>query len=246
MTSQNNESRLFIGENGVVSLAIEEDYEIDLPMRLFVKSGNDLKLEIKYPNLDRLDSSILGEKNYLKTVFLNTPVDRSHSRSLCESLLGLYPNFAYDSLKKTYKILVQGFVPNKPLSKQHQLKIGDLIVSINDTEVNADKIERVLASIIYPQRIKIVALSPITYLNLNTDEHVLRSLGNKTTGSAKKIVVASKSTNVVKGDRVKFSEQSQFIDECLIYAMILYFDGEAVKKKANNNNSNNNEKVDPD
>lgn len=132
MTTQNTEppNRLFISENGVVSLEIEEDLDIDIATRLFVKSSNDLKLEIKYPNLERLDSSFLGERNYFKTIQLYMPPENDASikgtKNLCESVLGLYPNLAYDSIRKCYKVIVQGFVPNKPLFKQQTIKIGML------------------------------------------------------------------------------------------------------------------------
>lgn len=127
---ETTENKLYINENGVVSLEIAEDIDIDIATRLFVKSANDLKLEIKYPNVDRLDESpplqLLSERKYLKTVYI--PASESaflSSRNLCESLLGLYPNFAYDPLKKSYKIIVQGFVTSKPLFKQQQIKIGN-------------------------------------------------------------------------------------------------------------------------
>lgn len=138
MTTQNTmePNRLFISENGVVSLEIEEDLDIDIATRLFVKSSNDLKLEIKYPNLERLDSSFLGERNYFKTIHVHTPAfehegdarnnnnNKKGTKNLCESVLGLYPNLAYDSIRKCYKVIVQGFVPNKPLFKQQTIKIG--------------------------------------------------------------------------------------------------------------------------
>lgn len=131
MSESNN--KLFVSENGVVSLEVEEDYDLDLAMRLFIKSNNNLKLEIKYPNLNKLDSSMLDDKNYLKTLLLPIrpiEIDKSQSKAhvcLCESILGLYANLGYDSLSKNYKIIVQGFVPNKPLSKQSEIKLGKKI-----------------------------------------------------------------------------------------------------------------------
>ena len=138
MTTQNTmePNRLFISENGVVSLEIEEDLDIDIATRLFVKSSNDLKLEVKYPNLERLDSSFLGERNYFKTIHVqmqppehdgdNRNNNKKGTKNLCESVLGLYPNLAYDSIRKCYRVIVQGFVPNKPLFKQQTIKIGTL------------------------------------------------------------------------------------------------------------------------
>lgn len=123
--------RLFVSQTGVVSLEINEDVDIEIATRLFVKSAHDFKLEIKYPNLDRLDASILGDRNYLKTTFVASPEPTtlpprsSASRSLCETLLGLYANLAYDSIRKCYRVIVQGFVPNKPLFKQNIVKIGN-------------------------------------------------------------------------------------------------------------------------
>lgn len=97
-----------------------------------------------------------------------------------------------------------------------------MLVSINDISVNSENIESILASIKHPQQIKMTALSPITYINLNTDEHILKNMGfyEKISRSNRKIV-PSKSTNVVKGDRVKLSNQGQALDDSFIYAMIL-------------------------
>lgn len=127
--------RLFISQTGVVSLEINEDVDIEIATRLFVKSSHDFKLEIKYPNLDRLDASILGDRNYLKTTFVPSPQSTtgpksSATQSLCETLLGLYPNLAYDSMRKCYRVIVQGFVPNKHLFKQNIVKIGNSTVFI--------------------------------------------------------------------------------------------------------------------
>ena len=107
-----------------------------------------------------------------------------------------------------------------------------MIVSINDVnDINSENVEKVLEKIVHPQSIKITALSPITYLNLNTDENVLRGLYLNEPTNVKKHIVASKSTNVVKGDRVKFSDMSQLVDESFIYAMILSLEPDKLKQK---------------
>ena len=46
-----NNENLYINENGVVSLEDEREKDIDYSRKLFIKTTNNLKLEIKYPNL---------------------------------------------------------------------------------------------------------------------------------------------------------------------------------------------------
>lgn len=128
-----NQGKLFISNNNLVSLHVKEDYDLDLIQRLFVKSSNNLKLELKYPRIEKIHSPLLGDSTYLKIIFLKVKppkIDKTGGRtvSLCESLLGLYPNLAYDSMSRNYKIVIQGFVPNKPLAKQQDLRIGILIL----------------------------------------------------------------------------------------------------------------------
>jgi len=140
----------FNAENGVVSLEDKNDIDIDIAYKLYIKFANNIKLEIKYPNLNRLKplspsvASLLGDDQladqqashsnifgrYLKNVYVNAkPVeenlDQKHLRkSLCEIVLGIYPNFGFDPISKEFKIIVQGIVPEGPMSKQQFLKTG--------------------------------------------------------------------------------------------------------------------------
>ena len=142
----------FNPENGVVSLEDDNEVDIDIAHKLYIKFINNIKLEIKYPNLNRLkplspsvasyigddqfldqqarsNSSILSK--YLKSVHINAkPAEdirdqKNHQRpSLCEKVLGIFPNSAYEPISKEYKIIVQGIVPKGPLSKQQLVKTG--------------------------------------------------------------------------------------------------------------------------
>lgn len=103
-------------------------------------------------------------------------------------------------------------------------------------EITSDNLEQVLSRIVHTSSIKITALSPITYLNLNTDEQILRTLAapRDLNSAARRKVVASKSTTVVKGDRVKFSDQAQLTDEAFIYVMILSLENEKSRHRTTN------------
>lgn len=126
--SDNPNSNLYISENGVISLEIEEDQDIDYSLKLFLKTSNNLKLEIKYPNLRKLSSSYLSSNDYLKRVTVRVKKfkldELPEKTSLCETVLGLYPNYAFDPISNENKLIVQGFVPHRPLSKQQILRIG--------------------------------------------------------------------------------------------------------------------------
>lgn len=121
----NVKEELFIDENGVVSLQINEDIDIDLATRYYIETSNNLKLEVKYPNLEKIDSQFLKGNNYIKQVYLKTkPKKVKNTTNLCQNFLGIYPNVAFDPIKKCNKITIQGFVPHKKLSYQDHLRIG--------------------------------------------------------------------------------------------------------------------------
>ncbi|EFX61331.1 hypothetical protein DAPPUDRAFT_340115, partial [Daphnia pulex] len=151
--------------------------------------------------------------NYLKIVYVKFKQDQlpklvKSKRSLCENVLGIYPNLGFEPRSNEYKVLVQGFVPKRINYLNQQLKIGDRLVSINDVKVNLNNIENLLvASIKQSSTLKIVAVSPLTFVNLNTielltkrDEHLERVVKSR---RIEKTSAVSKSTKVVKGDRVK-------------------------------------------
>ena len=109
------------------------------------------------------------------------------------------------------------------------------MISVNEVEVNSENLEALLLAIRRPQTIKVVALSPITYLNLNTDQIVLKKTNAesklKKASTTTKILAPSKSSQVVQGDRVKCIDQS---DDFFYLVMILTLD---------NSNENNDQKV---
>ena len=118
---------------------------------------------------------------------------------------------------------------------------GDRLVSINDVRVNLNNIESLLvASMKQSSTLKIVAVSPLTFVNLNTvdlltkkDENLERVIKSR---RIDKTVAVSKSTKVVKGDRVKC--ETFYEQEFNGFIMILSLSKEILKK-----NNNSSEKV---
>ena len=150
-TGFNGKNLFYNPENGVVSLEDDNEIDIDVSYKLYIKFINNIKLELKYPNVNRLKplspsvASYIGDDQmpeqqtvsnsnlfgkYLKNVHVNVkPVEDNRDQkqlriSLCEKVLGIYPNFGFDPISKEYKIIVQGIVPKGPLSKQQLLKTG--------------------------------------------------------------------------------------------------------------------------
>lgn len=134
-------NNILVNENGVISLNHDDDEyfeakpndsfdESDLSNnhKLLIDSSNNLKLEIKYPNIEKLQN--LNSSKYLKQVhFKVKPAKKqlNDQTSLCESILGVYPNLAFDCNSNDYKVIIQGFLPKKFTFKHSdQLKIGNV------------------------------------------------------------------------------------------------------------------------
>lgn len=184
--------------------------------------------------------------DHLKIAFLRLKPSSKSSKtkttsgSLCESVLGIYPNFAYDSKAKDYKVIIQGFLPKRLNYLSQQLKIGDQLVMINDIRVNADTIEHVLLSLRANQIIKIVATSPLTFINLSTidmikqnDEYLNKLLKIK---RISKTIANSKSSKVIKGDRVKCENILE--QEFNGFVMILSLSKEILRRNTNSSEKN--------
>ena len=137
--SKTRKHEILVNENGIISLnsdyngeGSETSYEEqeDLSnLKVLISSSNNLKLEIKYPSLEKLRSMDLStRKSYLKTVTMQVkPVKKvpREDTSLCEQMFGIFPNLAYDANSDDYKIIIQGFLPQKFTFKHsEQLKIG--------------------------------------------------------------------------------------------------------------------------
>ncbi len=254
MSKNNN---ILVDEKGVISLNVKnieneprsdgEYDEDDLAnfQRFLISSSNNLKLEVKYPSLDNLLSNPAAKRNYMKKIKLNVkPVKKSSTddTSLCQMMLGIYPNLAIDSLTNEKKVIIQGFLPNKFTVKHiGQLRIGDMIISINDIPVNSKNIEQLLSLIKRPQIIQVIALAPMTYFNLNTTEilssplisknhEVLSSKMNMNENLCKKIVSNSKSTHVVQGDRVKVPTEN-LGEDYFYFVMLLSIDKQDTGKE---------------
>ena len=132
-------NNILINENGVISLNHDDNEYLDeIPndsfdesdlsnnYKLLINSSNDLKLEIKYPNIEKIQN--LNSRKYLKHIHFKvkpTKKPNSDQTSLCESILGIYPNLAFDCNSNDYKVIIQGFLPKKFTFKHSdQLKIG--------------------------------------------------------------------------------------------------------------------------
>ncbi len=114
------------------------------------------------------------------------------------------------------------------------------MVSINDIEINANNIELLLSTVKKRQKIRLTTLSPITYLNLNTNELLFEKLNLKEKltesrrGEKKLIIAPSKSTTIVKGEHAKLAD-SKLNDEVFYLIMILSLNKEKIKRKENSN-----------
>lgn len=256
--SKTRKNEILIDENGVISLNSDyngsgpetssHDEQEDLSnLRLLISSSNNLKLEIKYPSLEKLRLMDLPtRRGFLKTVNMKVkPIKRMprEETSLCEQVLGVFPNLAYDRNSDDYKILIQGFLPQKFTFKHsEQLKIGDMLISINDIPVNSKNIEALLSALKRPQTIQLVVLAPITYVNMNTTNviksplisHDIESMNTSSTQKKKtcnKIIANSKSTQVLQGDRVKCPTESLF-EDFAYFVMILSLNKEMAQQSS--------------
>lgn len=83
------------------------------------------------------------------------------------------------------------------------------------------------------KEIRIAAIGPITYANLDTHDIILKNdysdLLNKNVVDVTR--VPSKSTSVIKGDRVKAVHNVKTSDDLFFYSMILSLDQNALKRK---------------
>lgn len=136
MASENVELEAIISareRDHIIRLEDDENTEIDLDYatRLYLKSSNkDLIYEIKYPNLRRIVNNPSHKEKHLKEIHVKIKPDKTAAKkskkagNLCEQLLGIFVTNAFDSQTNEQKVIIQGFLPNKPLFKQKVLKIG--------------------------------------------------------------------------------------------------------------------------
>ena len=247
MATNNN---LFINQTDVVSLgtASDEPEDLDYILKIFVKTSNNLRLELKYPNFNRLNANLLLEYNHLKNVYFkvhpNSAKNVSNKLNLCQQMLGLYTNIGYDAFAKEFKLIVQGFSSQKSFAYQQQIRIGDMLIAINDIPVNTDNIDALLLLIKQSQTLKLAVLTPLTYVNLNTNERLLKNIeldifkskrkashSSNSSANTNKIIANSKSTTVVKGDRVKSIDQNVPVDDLFMFIMILSLNKQTLKKQ---------------
>lgn len=84
--------------------------------------------------------------------------------TLCESLFGIIPGrlpsqlAAAEMLKEGAPIMVQGLLPEGEALKSGMVKIGDVLKSIDDFDINEDNITFALRNITKPQRVKVSLL----------------------------------------------------------------------------------------
>lgn len=220
---------------------VKDDF--DTTIRLYTKTSQNRAVELKYPNYSQLDLQSLVDRNYLKNVFFNMKQVSSASSEpshqlLTHSLLGIYTNSAFDQSAQDYKLIVQGFTNKKAYSYKNKLKIGDLIIAINDIAINRNNVNVVLSSIRAPQVIKLTAISPVGHVPLGNFEDLLRDnylelfkfKPKEKTNGPKCLVASSKSTSVVMGERIKPTDPD-LENEMFMLVMILSWGKAAVKKQ---------------
>jgi hypothetical protein len=226
----------------------DELEESDSYLKLIIKTSTTNRLELKYPNVNKIGSTILKENNYLKHVYLkvrpanSAPNEHSspsfHIFSLIQSMLGLYTNIGYDTVENKFKFIVQGFTSTKFLNYQ-TLKIGDMLFEFNNESVNTENISKLLLSI-KPGSIiiKLGFISPITYVDLNLNARLLKkfessifkSIQHNKNHLKNRIISNSKSTRIVKGNRIKSGNQNQ-ASELFMFVMILSLSKNTLKKQ---------------
>ncbi|XP_068126306.1 protein inturned isoform X2 [Hyperolius riggenbachi] len=59
------------------------------------------------------------------------------------------------------KLVVHGFIPDSPASRCQQIFIGDALAAVNDVEVHAENIERVLSCVPGPMQVKLTFETPV-------------------------------------------------------------------------------------
>ncbi|XP_064458035.1 protein inturned-like [Ornithodoros turicata] len=100
-------------------------------------------------------------------VYLNVdPKRHNYGRraTLCEALFGIIPGrlpsqlAAAEMLNEGAPIMVQGLLPDGEAMKSGMVKIGDVMKSIDDFDINEDNITFVLRNITKPQRVKVSLL----------------------------------------------------------------------------------------
>lgn len=211
----------------------ENIYDLDLVIKFYLKSNNNSNCEIYYPNYRQ-------NPVYLKNIIYKLKkVKEFHQGSLCNQLLGIYPDLAYDLQSKKNRIIIKGFLPKYFTYKhKYQLKIGDLIVSINNIEVDADNIEGLLYVLNRNESIVLTTISSLNYqLNhsTNTTNQLLTYNGVKT-------VASSKSTQVVQGDRINNNNTTTATtndsnlnnqEDITYLIMVLAFDSSKEEKDSN-------------
>lgn len=193
----------------------EEAEQIDLVIKLKLKRLNNDEFELFYPNY-KLNPI------YLKNVFIRVK-SLNTNENLCENLLGIYPDLAYDHESNQFKLIIQGLTPNRfSYEQNNQLKLGDLIVSINNVDINASNLDTLLALLNQNQLIKITTVNALNYYELLNDK---KDRVCASTANSNRIIAVSKSTQVVLGDRVKCSDPSGSLnqDEVSYLVMVLAF-----------------------
>lgn len=110
-----------------------------------------------------------------------------------------------------------------------------MIVSINGINITAENIEGVLSSIKRDENLKIIALSPITYANLNIHDLMLNKLEDQlfsdTISKTQCIIAPSKSTNLVKSERLKANYPSINNDDLFFSVILLSLNQGTLKPK---------------
>jgi hypothetical protein len=140
---------------------------------------------------------------------------------ICVSMV----NFSFKSIIQSIN-LFQGF-RKKKLIEQNKLKIGDMLADINNEPVNTENVYKTLKTSIHLNGIiTLKFIAPIKYVDLNINRRLLDekfiSEISKNNGQIRvnKIKAESKSTRVIKGNRIK-SNIKKPQENLFMFVMIL-------------------------
>lgn len=129
------------------------------------KTLNDSNCSCNSKESNREGDSLFGvEKTVvLRLKYLTSDV-ACGTTELCEQLLGITPGHfssvgGNKSRRKDKRVKVRGLVPTGVSAKQHEIKAGDWLKSINDQDVSWDNLDSILQVLLYQKKVRLVLQS---------------------------------------------------------------------------------------
>ena len=103
-----------------------------------------------------------------------------------------------------------------------------MLLKINNINIDANNFELILTSITNEQKLKLVFVSPLTFVN--TSDILFESTYQKQLAHRApiKVIAASKSVTIVKGDRVKLAD-NQLNEDVFYMIMMLSLNKKIIK-----------------